>query len=198
MLELLKKILKDGLTPNQLLLLYGIKNSISFPIENKKEDATKLIELGLLEYKKPKFTLTAKSKRICAKYDNYFAVNKKRTSTQLMGKEYGQMLKAYREIFPAGKLPSGKPGRQNIKTLENSFRWFFEVYDYTWEEVAYATIMYVREYESKEYMYMKTSQYFICKQDKHKVKHSELADYCDMVREGVHMKTEEHFKEKVV
>ena len=189
--------MKDKLTPNQLLLLYGIKNSISFPIENKKEDATKLIELGLLTYKKPKFALTAKGKRICAKYDNYFAVNKKRTSTQLMGKEYGQMLKAYREIFPAGKLPSGKPGRQNVKTLENAFRWFFETYDYTWEEVAHATVMYVNEYKTKDYMYMKTSQYFICKSDKNKIKHSELADYCDMVRDGVEIE-DTHFKENVV
>ena len=32
---------------------------------------------------------------------------------------------------------------------------------------------------------MKTSQYFISKQDKHKVKHSELADYCDLIKEGL-------------
>ena len=44
MLELFQKILKDKLTPNQLLLLFGIKNSISFPIENKETDAKKLIE----------------------------------------------------------------------------------------------------------------------------------------------------------
>jgi len=189
--------LKDKLTPNQLLLLYGIKNSISFPIENKKEDATKLIELGLLTYKKPKFTLTAKGKSICAKYNNYFRISKKRTATQLLGKGYLEMLKIYREAFPAGKLPSGKPGRQNVKTLENAFRWFFETYDYTWEEVAHATVMYVNEYKTKDYMYMKTSQYFICKSDKNKIKHSELADYCDMVRDGVEIE-DTHFKENVV
>ena len=191
-------MLKDNLTPNQLLLLYGIKNSISFPIENKKEDATKLIELEYINYKKPKFSLTAKGKRICAKYNNLFNVSKKRNTSQLLGKKYADMINLYRNVFPAGKLPSGKPGRQNVQTLENAFRWFFETYDYTWDEVTYATIMYVTEYESKEYMYMKTSQYFICKQDKHKVKHSELADYCDMVRDGVEHEPDDHFKEKVV
>ena len=197
MLELFQKILKDKLTPNQLLLLYGIKNSISFPISNKKEDATRLIELGLVIYKKPKFTLSAKGKSICVKYNQYFKVSKKRTTSQLLGKGYAEMLKIYREAFPAGKLPSGKPGRQNIKTLENAFRWFFDTYDYTWEEVSHATVMYLTEYKDKDYMYMKTSQYFICKTDKYKVKHSELADYCDMVRDGVEIE-DTHFKEKVV
>ena len=191
MLELFQKILKDKLTPNQLLLLYGIKNSISFPVENKKEDATKLIELGLLVYKKPKFTLTSKGKSICVKYDQYFRVAKKRTTTQLLGKGYAEMLKIYREAWPTGKLPSGKPGRVNIKTLENAFRWFFDTYDYTWDEVSHATVMYLQEYKEKDYMYMKTSQYFICKTDKHKVKHSELADYCDMIRDGVKLEKRE-------
>jgi hypothetical protein len=190
--------LKDKLTPNQLLVLIGIKNSISFPIKYKQDDAKKLIELGLVMYKKPKFTLTAKGTKLCIKYDNLYAIRKKRSSIQLMGKGYGEMLKIYREAFPAGKLPSGKPGRQNIKTLENAFRWFFDTYEYTWEEVAHATVMYVNEYKEKDYLYMKTSQYFICKSDKNKVKHSELADYCDMIRDGVEIETKEHFKEKVV
>ena len=177
--------------------MYGIKNSISFPIKNKKEDATKLIELEYINYKKPKFTLTAKGTRLCAKYNQYFGAAKKRTSRQLMGEGYSEMIKLYRSAFPAGKLPSGKPGRQNVKALENSFRWFFDTYDYTWDEVCNAVIMYVNEYKDKDYMYMKTSQYFICKQDKNKIKHSELADYCDMIKEGIEIK-DDHFKENVV
>jgi predicted transcriptional regulator len=199
MLELFQKILKDKLTPNQLLLLYGIKNKITFPIKYKQDDASELIGLGLIIYKEgPMYSLTEKGKRICAKYTNYFNVAKKRTAKQLLGKDYVEMLKMYREAFPAGKLPSGKPGRQNVKTLENAFRWFFETYDYTWQEVVHATVLYIREYEQKDYMYMKTSQYFICKSDKNKVKHSELADYCDMIRDGVTLEDKQHFKEKVV
>ena len=64
------------------------------------------------------YSLTEKGKRMCAKYNNYFNVSKKRTSKQLLGKDYNEMLKAYREAFPTGKLPSGKPARVNIKTLE--------------------------------------------------------------------------------
>jgi hypothetical protein len=45
---------------------------------------------------------------------------------------------------------------------------------------------------------MMTSQYFISKQDKHKVKKSTLADYCDLVRDGVDTKPKEFFKDRVV
>ena len=179
--------------------MYGIKNSISFPIQNKQYDAGALIKLGLVAYKEgPMYSLTAKGTKICVKYDQYFGAAKKRTSRQLMGEGYGEMIKLYRSAFPAGKLPSGKPGRQNVKALENSFRWFFDTYDYTWDEVCNAVIMYVNEYKEKDYMYMKTSQYFICKSDKNKIKVSELADYCDMIKEGITLDIKEHFKEKVV
>ena len=42
-----------------------------------------------------------------------------------------------------------------------------------------------------------TSQYFISKQDKNKVKHSALADYCDMIADGVKEEVKT-FNEKVV
>jgi hypothetical protein len=44
---------------------------------------------------------------------------------------------------------------------------------------------------------MKTSQYFIVKTTQTKEKVSELADYCDMIREGTDDDTQ-HFKENVV
>jgi hypothetical protein len=58
--------------------------------------------------------------------------------------------------------------------------------------------MYVKEYANNNYLYMMTSQYFISKQDKHKVKKSTLADYCDLVRDGVDTKPKEFFKDRVV
>ena len=107
---------------------------------------------------------------LTCKFENYFIKAQKRTNIQLMGKSFNLKLNEYREIFPAGKLPSGKQARVNVKSLENSFRWFFENYDFSWSEIMNATRMYVNEYRDKEYMYMKTSQYFIAKEGKNKVK----------------------------
>ena len=193
MWELFQQILKEKITPDQFLVLYGIKKSLSLPLDNVSESVENLKKKGFIDDD----GITIKGKKVISKFENYFVKAKKRTSIQLMGKKFNLRLNEYREIFPASKLPSGKPARVNVRTLENSLRWFFENYDFSWEEIIDATRMYVNEYRDKQYMYMKTSQYFIAKEDKNKVKSSDLADYCDMIRDGVDTE-EEHFKEKVV
>ena len=200
MWELFQQILKEKMTPNQFLILYGIKKSLSLPLPDVDDAVLHLASQGFIKLDKKsiiKVNLTVKGERIISRFENYFIKAKNRTSIQLMGKKFNLKLNEYREIFPASKLPSGKPARVNIRTLENSFRWFFENYDFSWDEVINATKMYVNEYRDKEYMYMKTSQYFIVKEGRNKVKSSDLADYCDMIRDGVETE-DDHFKEKVV
>ena len=192
MWQIFQKILTNKLTPNQCLILYGIHKKIAVNV-GVDEDLKYLLDEGFILDNK----LTAKSKKIIIEIDNYFVKSKKKTDIQLMGKDYANNIKLYREIFPAKKLPSGKPARNNVKILGESFRWFFETFDHTWDTVIKATRMYVNEYRDNGYLYMQTSQYFVCKQDKHKVKHSSLADYCDMIIDGVSTE-DDHFTEKVV
>ena len=196
MWELLQKILKEKMTPNQCLILFGMKQGVSSTASSKL-DKDILVSNGFLIFEKDKYKLTPTAKAFCAKLDNYFIKAKKKTDIQLMGKDFSEQINIYRETFPNTRLPSGKPARVNVKMLSESFRWFFETYDYEWSDVVKATKMYVNEYRDAEYMYMQTSQYFICKQDKHKVKSSTLADYCDMIRDGIDTE-EKTFKEKVV
>ena len=173
-----------------------MKQKISLPeVVSKDRDA--LVRKGFLELKEGQYTMTPQALAICGTLDSYFIKAKKKTDIQLMGKNFVDSINDYREVFPAKKLPSGKPARNNVKALGEAFRWFFETYDYTWLDIMKATKMYVNEYRDAEYLYMQTSQYFICKQDKHRVKHSTLADYCDMIVEGVSTE-DEHFKETVV
>ena len=173
-----------------------MKNKISLPLA-KPEDKEALLNLDYLNLEDEVYKLTPKAKLFMVKLDNYFIKAKKKTDIQLMGKNFVDSINTYREVFPAQKLPSGKPARNNVKALGEAFRWFFETYDYTWEDIMKATRMYVNEYRDAQYMYMQTSQYFVCKQDKHRVKHSTLADYCDMILEGVSTE-DEHFKDNVV
>ena len=67
-----------------------------------------------------------------------------------MGNDFSANINTYVMLFPKGKLPSGKPARVNEKTLIDCFRWFFETYDYTWDQVYAATRKYLNEYEIKE------------------------------------------------
>jgi len=191
-------MLKDKITPNQCLLLLGIRNKTSVGGHiNTHLELKSLLSSDYLETKGKDIKITPKGRALMVKYDNYFAINKKRTTQQLLGKEGAINVKDYREIFPPSKLPSGVPARNNVKILTENFRWFFSEYDYSWEEIIKATKMYVNEFRDKQYLYMQNSQYFISKQDKHKVKTSKLADYCDMIREGVTTE-DDHFKERVV
>jgi hypothetical protein len=174
------------------MLLFGYHEGIT-PSTSNKEDKDKLYELGYIRYKK----VTPEGRKIIVTLDNYFKVHKKLTDKQLLGASAADNIEKYRSIFPKGKLPSGVPSRNNVKVLGENFRWFFAEYDYTWDEVITATTMYVNEYQKNNYLYMQNSQYFISKQDKHKVKTSKLADYCDMIRDGISTE-DDHFQEKVV
>jgi len=196
MWELFQIMLKNNLTPNQVLLLFGIKQGVSLP-QITNDDKLALERTGYLILDNGKYTMSAEAKSLIVHLDNYFTKAKKKTDAQLMGQDFVDKINIYREVFPNIKLPSGKPARVNVKMLSESFRWLFETYDYTWEQIIKATRMYVNEYRDAQYMYMQTSQYFICKQDKHKVKSSTLADYCDMIRDGVETEVK-HFKENVI
>ena len=196
MWEFFQIITKAGMTPNECLSLFAVNMKVTPHYGHSIET---LLEKGLIEYNEDKehYTITKKARTIMTQLDNYFKKAKKKTDIQLMGKDFVQKINMYREIFPAKKLPSGKPARQNVKALGSSFRWFFETYDHTWPEIIKATRMYVNEFRDKDYQYMMTSQYFISKQDKNRVKHSTLADYCDLINEGIDTE-DKHFKEKVV
>lgn len=196
MWELFQKILKQKVTPNQALILFGMKQKVSLPTSNR-DDKDALVARGFLTYDGTLYKITPEGRAFCATLDNYFIKAKKKTDIQLMGKDFADNINIYRQVFPNQKLPSGKPARVNVKMLSESFRWFFETYDYEWSDVINATKMYVNEFRDAGYMYMQTSQYFICKQDKHKVKSSTLADYCDMIRDGIDTE-QKTFKEKVV
>jgi hypothetical protein len=113
-------------------------------------------------------------------------------------KDYVSRIDEYNLLFPRIKLGSGKYARTNSKTLELSFKWFFNTYPYTWDVVIEATKMYIDEYTQKNYKYMRTSQYFIRKQDVNKSYTSDLADYCEMVVNDVEDESQDTFVDKVV
>ncbi len=75
--------------------------------------------------------------------------------------------------------------------------WFFENHSYDWELVFNATRLYLDQYERLGYKYMRTSQYFIRKQNADKTYDSELANYCDMILNGDTSADDNHFSEKV-
>lgn len=187
--------LKEGLTPNQFYFLACINENISPSIINIHAELRQLISGQWLDDEN---SLTPKAIVLLSSVENYFNTSKKKTDMSIMGINYSDNVRKYRDLFPKGKLPSGKPARSNDKILEQNFRWFFENYSYTWDTILKATAYYVDEFEKKNFLYMRTAQYFICKSELDKTKQSELADYCSMLESGDFEEDNSHFKENVV
>lgn len=193
--EFFKKLVEGNITPNSFYILMCIhadikpNNSVSYDLE--------LHKLLSAEWVREDLSLTQKSLIFIEELSSYFRKTKKKSSIDLMGDNFSTCIKKYNELFPSKKLGSGKYARTNAKTLEASFRWFFETYDYEWKDIYDATKKYVQEYEMKNYEYMRTSQYFIRKQSLDKSFESDLATYCDMLNESG-SNEEDIFREKIV
>jgi len=193
--EIFNKLLQAQITPNGLYVLYCIKNkikcseSVNFNIE--------VLRLKSGNYLTESLELSGNSLNFIEEIEGYFKKSKKKSSKILMGDAFQDNLKAYNELFPKGKLPSGVPARVNIKGLENAFRWFFENFSYSWETVLKATEKYVDEYSMNRYNYMRNSQYFVRKQNTDKTWDSTLATYCDMISQDDY-EAPVFFKEKIV
>ena len=194
--EIFNKLIKEKLTPNSLYVLHCIKEkiSVSKSLANSDLEVHRLLSQGWLN---DKLQLTSKSLIFIEELNSFFRKSKKKTSKDLMGDNFENKIKLYNSLFPAKKLGSGKYARTNVKNLEAGFRWFFDTYDYDWKTILQATYKYIEEYKMKNYEYMRTSQYFIRKQNTDKSFESDLATYCDMLNEGG-SDEENIFKEKVV
>lgn len=193
--EIFNKLIKEKLTPNSLYVLYCIKEKIS--VSTIVSDSLEINKLKAGEWLSEDLSLTRKSIIFMEEINSYFRKSKKKTSEDLMGASFDVCIKTYNEIFPSKKLGSGKYARTNVKNLEAGFRWFFSTYEYDWKTIIEATKKYVKEYEMKNYEYMRTSQYFIRKQNTDKSFESDLATYCDMLNEGS-SNEEDIFREKIV
>ena len=195
MQEVFNKLIKAGLTPNSFYVLHCMHNNI---VPNKIVNASlEIVKLKADNYLKEDLQLSGKSLIFIQEIDGFFKKSKKKTSQNLLGDNFAEKLQEYNEIFPAKKLPSGVYARVNIKSLENSFRWFFENFSYSWETVIKATERYVEEYSLNRYNYMRNSQYFVRKQNTDKTWDSTLATYCDMI-EADDYEEPNYYKENVV
>ena len=193
--EIFNKLIKEKMTPNSLYVLHCIKNKLS--VNDLVNSSLEVKRLQAEDWLKEDLSLSGKSIIFIEELTSFFRKSKKKTSKHLMGDNFDVSIKMYNEIFPTRKLNSGKYARTNVKNLEAGFRWFFENYDYSWETVLTATKKYVEEYSLNNYEYMRTSQYFIRKQNLDKSFESDLATYCDMLQYGNSLE-ENLFKEKIV
>ena len=199
MMQIFNLISIQNLTPNQFYLLYCIRENVQSIGLNLHQELRALLNDGFIHQDQTeKITITEKGFLLLSEVESYFKVQKKKTSTAVLGPDFTEKLLQYNEMFPKIKLPSGKLARAAERNLETNFKWFFENYKYSWEIVLKATAAYVDEYERRNWNFMRTSMYFIKKQEKDHSITSDLADYCAMIQSGGSVDTPNHFSDKVV
>jgi len=179
--EIFKKLVENNLSPNTYYVLHCIKEKIvPASFVNKALESKKLQSEAWLS---EDLQLTSKSIIFMEEINGYFKRTKKKTAKDIMGQNFVDNIKAYVSIFPNRKLSSGKYARVNPKNLETAFQWFFENYDYEWDIIIQATQKYVREYEVNDFEFMRTAQYFTRKQNIDKSFESDLATYCELIKD---------------
>ncbi|HPQ79823.1 MAG TPA: hypothetical protein PLG47_05185 [Candidatus Dojkabacteria bacterium] len=193
--EILKIITHNGLTPNQMFLLFSIQDGVSMPLISLK------YELSVLKDNKwvnEENVLQPKAVDLIKEIDGFIKKSKKKTDKVVMGDNFLENIAKYNQMYPARKLNTGKYARSAERNLLDPFRWFFDNTDYTWDEVFKATAAYLDTKERDNWDYTINSQYFIRKQNNDKSWKSELADYCQNIRDGVDDFTvENYFKENI-
>lgn len=180
--ELFDLICKYNINPNQYYLLASMRDNLQ---TKKINIALEMQALVYNEYvivtKDDKLIITPKGNKVINAIEALFKKLANNGAQEIMGDKYEEFIKEYNEIFPAIKLPTGKYARTNISNLKNAFKWFFSSHNYSWDVILEATQRYVDEYETHGYNYMRTSQYFIRKQDIDKTWSSDLANYCEII-----------------
>ena len=189
-MEMFDEMSAHKLSPNQYYLLCSMRDSVTALRINMHLELRALKAEGWVTVDNQ---LTPKSIILIDKLESFFKVQKRKTSNQLMGKDYKQKLEQYREMFPNMKLPSGKAARSAVGNLEKNFRWFFDNHNYDWDTIMKATAHYLDSQEKRQWKFCRTSQYFIRKNDL-----SDLADYCEIVLTGGDADEKTHHATKVV
>jgi len=167
---LFDKIVSEEISPTGYYILLCLCNG--FKPENSVITAADYRQLEINEL----------LERVSSEFQFDDTIGKLKKTKELPKKDL-KFIEEYREIFPKGMLPSGQPSRVTVKELEKKFQWFFSNYKYDWETILKATRHYVEKYKQENYMYMKTSGYFISKTERG-VLTSALATYCDMILDG--------------
>ncbi len=141
-------------TPNAFHILWCIANKRRPKSVNAHAELRNLVATKLLD---DKYAMTEEGKIVLKKVEALFQEKIVEEKPVISDDFIGQ----YLELFPKGKLPSGKSARVNRRDIEKAFKWFFQNYEYSWETILKATAYYVDSFEKQKFMYMRNSQYFI-------------------------------------
>jgi hypothetical protein len=180
-------------SPNELLVLFCIKHGINCPVSYVNEDyeVRRLIINGLLEDNARILT-----KKGLSVFEDITKIVEKEVPALTIDEEFA---KEYLQLFPKMLLPSNKPARVSPKIIVKNLTWFVKTYPmYSKETILKATQYYVSKYATDDYKFMRNSQYFISKEQTNRMIFSSLAEFCQLIEDGIEDNEPKEFKTKVL
>lgn len=182
MKQLFQLLIRYQITPNQFYLLYHFKNNIHPPLINVDSELMFCKHGGWISADNK---LTAKSEVLLNDAESMFKKIKTKVSSDVLGTDYMEQVKAFRALFPIKSAIGNRTLRSSPEELKERFIWFFNKYpDYTWETVLKATAYYIEQNEHSEYI--STAGYYISKQEKgSNLIVSKLANDCQAILDGL-------------
>lgn len=121
--------------------------------------------------------LTDSGKKIVA---TFTASGRKETQR---AKDVEGWIKTWIAKWPRVKQPiTGKYLATDEKNLLKKMKWFVDEYDYTPNEIEFATVQYLHHHYQQGWERVRQATYFIYSEDQSKVRQSDLASWCDAVR----------------
>ena len=170
------------MSPNLLYFLDCCRNKIK-PTNIINADAERIIahSKGLLD---DNGVLTTKALVVLEDFETLLVKTKKKVTTEVLGDNFLEQIDIYRQLFPAGILPTGVVGRSTVQEVKDKFVWFFKKYpEFTWDTVLEAANYYKFLKDNPEKRkYMMNASAFIQKTDTiTKTVKSTLAEYCQMI-----------------
>lgn len=185
-----------GISPNAYHILWCIYHKRRPIVVNPHPEFRALVSSNHLT---DELTLTETGKNVMEEGEALFGNGSKpKKKPSALIPNFDENIVQYVNLFPIGKLPTGKPARVNKKNIGDAFKWFFDNYDYSWETILKAAAYYVDTYEKDQFRFMRNSQYFIRKQNTDKSWDSDLASYCEIILNGGHDESGQIIHEKVV
>jgi hypothetical protein len=183
--QLWSVLIKKDVSPNLVYYLDCCRNKIKpNAIINVNAESIVAKSKGFMDESN---NLTDKAVELLDDFETFLVKTKKKVTSDVLGDDFSTKIDEYKNIFPAGLLPSKQPARQTKQELKDKFIWFFKTYpEFDWTTVLDATDYYVHEYaqKPKPYEFMATSSYFIKKTDKVGLVTSHLASYCQMIKDN--------------
>lgn len=177
--KLFDKLIEYGITPNQFYVLYCLYKGKDPKNMNLHLELRPLKKLKLVD--STSYAITPVGLNFISDIETAL---KSTPSKKTIVSVTPDMIMEYLELWPAIKLPSGKPARSDKRNIEGNLKWFMTNYSYSWDIILKATALYIDDYESRGYKFMRTSQYFIKKSDSDRTIQSELANYCELYKTG--------------